>query len=148
MMRTRTLATVVLSLVALAGCGTATASPGDPATSPGHPTASPAVQSLDEADNGRTVHVAVGSAITVTLHSTYWTFAPVAPAGVLTANGAPELDGGACPPGQGCGRVTAHFTAVASGTAQVSAARTTCGEAMRCGPGQGDYQVTVVVGGA
>jgi len=106
--------------------------------------AEPVAVTLDEHDNGQTVHVAVGADVTVTLHSTYWTFSPV-PAGVLKTVGAPATVGGACAPGEGCGTVTVRFTAVGKGTAALAAGRTTCGEALACGPGQGTYRVTVDV---
>jgi hypothetical protein len=41
--------------------------------------------------------------------------------------------------------VTVRFTAVGKGTAELAAGRTTCGEALACGPGQGTYQVTIDV---
>ncbi len=53
---------------------------------------------------------------------------------------------GHCVAGQGCGTVSATWTAVAAGTATVTAGRTVCGEALACGPGQRTYRVTVTVG--
>lgn len=126
--------------LALTGCGSGTAA------APAKSTPPPTPVSLDEHDNGRTVHVTVGSPVTVTLHSTYWSFTPLAAAKVLRTDAAPSVaPGGGCGPGIGCGTVTVHFTAVAAGTAEVAAGRTSCGEAMQCPPGQGTYQVTVEV---
>jgi len=103
---------------------------------------------LSVTDAGRTVTVASGQRLVVGLDSTYWTFRPVTPGGVLRAVGSPRvvprLDH--CVPGQGCGTVTAEFQATGSGTATIEATRTTCGEALRCSPGQGDYRVQVRVG--
>jgi hypothetical protein len=121
----------VLCALALTGCGRANAEP--------------VAFSLDEQDNGQTVHVPVGADIVVTLHSTYWTFVPLATAGVLHADGAPAVAGGQCPPGVGCGTVIVRFNAVAAGTAQLTAARTSCGEALACGPGEGTFRVTIDV---
>jgi hypothetical protein len=49
-------------------------------------------------------------------------------------------------PGGGCGTVTWTLIATGPGTVQVTAGRTTCGEAMGCGPGQGNFTLNVVVG--
>lgn len=102
---------------------------------------------LSVTDAGRTVPVVQGGRLVVALDSTYWTFRPVAPGGVLRAIGparvVPRLSH--CVPGQGCGTVTAEFQATGTGTAMVEATRTTCGEALRCTAGQGDYRVQVLV---
>ena len=127
----RTVFSAAACALALAGCGGASTEP--------------MAVSLDEHDNGRTVHVAVGDEVIVTLHSTYWAFSPVAAAGVLHATGAPAQSRGQCPPGVGCGTVTVHFTAVGAGTAEVDADRTSCGEALACTPGQGTFGVTIDV---
>ncbi len=47
----------------------------------------------------------------------------------------------------GCNPVRAMFTARAPGIAVLSASRTSCGEALRCGPQNGTYQVSVIVTG-
>jgi hypothetical protein len=102
---------------------------------------------LDERARGTTVRVTTGTQIVVRLHSTYWS----TPAGsdplVLTPVGGetPTTTAAACPPGRGCGISSAQFTALRPGTAHVSARRDSCGEAMRCSPGQGRYDVTVTV---
>jgi hypothetical protein len=102
---------------------------------------------LSVTDAGRTVPVVQGVRLVVALDSTYWTFRPVAPGGVLRSVGparvVPRLSH--CVPGQGCGTITAEFQATAMGTGTVEATRTTCGEALRCTPGQGDYRVQVIV---
>ena len=102
------------------------------------------------ADNGHTVTLAVGDTLVVTLSSTYWQFRAAAPASVLhlvSSQITPEAtqNGARCVPGQGCGTNTATFLAAASGQATVSAARTSCGEAMLCTGGQGTFTLTVVV---
>jgi len=50
-----------------------------------------------------------------------------------------------CVPGGGCGTVTARYSAISGGTAQVAAHRDSCGEAMRCQGTNGDWRITVVV---
>jgi hypothetical protein len=103
---------------------------------------------LSEAANGTTATAAVGATITVVLHSTYWMFAPISPP-VLAADGGPTPrpgDGcGATVPGSGCGTVTLVVRAAAPGTGAVSAARTSCGEALRCSPAQSAWAVTIRV---
>ena len=104
---------------------------------------------LSVTDAGRTVAVAPGARLVVALDSTYWTFLPVAPVGVLRAVGPPRVVPrlSHCVPGQGCGTVTAEFLATGTGTATIGATRTTCGEALRCTPAQSDYRVQVLVHG-
>jgi hypothetical protein len=101
----------------------------------------------DDGDDGRAVTVAVGSQLTVSLASTYWRIAPPVPDGLL--RGSPVLvhpaTGGRTVPGSGQGTVVETFRALAPGTATVTATRRSCGEAMRCTGGQGDYRLTVVV---
>jgi hypothetical protein len=102
---------------------------------------------VEEAADGSSVTLAPGDHLQVTLHSTYWQFGQVDHPSVLAADGAPQTGPGTnCPafPGSGCGTVTQTFTALRGGTAKVSAARTTCGEALACSPAQ-HYTVTVHV---
>lgn len=107
----------------------------------------PTTVHLTAADAGRTVALAVGGHLEVVLDSTYWTFLPLPPGGILRSDGPPQVvpRPGHCVPGQGCGTVTIEVTATAPGTAAVSATRTTCGEALRCGPGQGAFRALVTV---
>jgi predicted secreted protein len=101
---------------------------------------------LTEADNGHDITVRPGDALVVVLHSTYWSFATadetiVASDGPTTVT--PDLQG--CVPGGGCGTVTGHFHAVATGHATLSAHRDSCGEALACTPEQGNWNITVDV---
>jgi hypothetical protein len=103
-----------------------------------------------EADNGRTFTVRSGSRVTLTLHSTYWSILGSSAPAVLHQVGGTSTrpaKPGTCVPGQGCGTVSASFIAVSRGDAVLTASRTTCGEALRCTPGQGYYSVHVVVAG-
>ena len=123
--------------LAMAGCG-ASSSAG---------TAAPlAAVTATDADNGGTVTVAQGGRLTVTLNSTYWTIAGASNAAVLREVGQPVAVQGSCPPGVGCGHVTATFAAVGRGRADVTATRASCGEALSCTGGSGRYRVSVVVG--
>jgi hypothetical protein len=84
------------------------------------------------------------------LTSTYWQVLGSSDPAVLALVTGPTSSGAAmtaCVPGAGCGTVTTVFHALASGRASITAARTTCGEAMRCTGTAGAYAVTIVVGG-
>ncbi|MET7378649.1 hypothetical protein ABZT08_07440 [Streptomyces sp. NPDC005526] len=86
-----------------------------------------------------------GTLLEVRLHGGYWS----APAGsdprVLAPSGGGAAPTRTCPPGRSCGASSARFTAAGPGTVRVTARRTSCGEAMRCPPGQDRFEVTVVV---
>jgi hypothetical protein len=47
-------------------------------------------------------------------------------------------------PGTGCGTIRADYRVAEAGSTQLSAARTVCGEAMRCTGRNGRWAVTVV----
>jgi hypothetical protein len=134
------------------GCATAACSSraaheppgGGPSSSP-----SPAghVLLVTDAQDRRTVTARVGDVVRVQLGSTYWRFDAVT-GPVLRPAGAPAFaPGPSCVPGGGCGTITQTYRARATGTAHVTASRTTCGEALRCAPSQRSYAVTVVVRG-
>ncbi|MDQ6614296.1 MAG: hypothetical protein M3083_06025 [Actinomycetota bacterium] len=104
---------------------------------------------LSNAADGTTVRVVKSTTIVVSLSSTYWRFLPTAPFGpVLQQVGdvtiAPARIG-TCIPGAGCGTASVTYKAVGTGQAQISASRTTCGEAMLCQGKAGSYSVQVVV---
>jgi hypothetical protein len=114
------------------------------------PAPSRATIQVGDGDNGRTLTVPVGSTVTLVLASTYWQVQGSSDPAVLSLVTGPTASGAgmtACVPGAGCGTVTAVFGALASGKASITAARTTCGEAMRCTGSAGAYTVTLVVGG-
>ncbi|WP_055489072.1 hypothetical protein [Streptomyces sp. TP-A0356] len=89
--------------------------------------------------------MATGTLIVVRLHSTYWSTPAGSNPHVLAPSGGGTTSTGTCPPGGGCGVSSAQFTAHRPGTAHVTAQRNSCGEAMRCSPSQGRYEVTVMV---
>jgi hypothetical protein len=103
--------------------------------------------SMTDTDNGRTVIARRGAVVTLVLHNTYWKVTGSSDVGILTPFGTPVvtpmLKG--CVVGQGCGKVTLRFRAVAPGSAVVSAERTTCGEARLCLPNERSYRATVTV---
>jgi hypothetical protein len=92
--------------------------------------------------------VAQGATIVVVLNSTYWKF-PIPPnPAVLQAQGAVIVAPaplGTCVPGGGCGTASMTSTAVGIGSAQISASRTTCGEAMQCTGKAGSFSVQILV---
>ncbi|MDB5066313.1 MAG: hypothetical protein JWM18_2747 [Chloroflexi bacterium] len=105
---------------------------------------------VSETENGRTITVRSGSRVTLTLHSTYWSIQGSSDPKVLHQVGGTSTQPakpGTCVPGQGCGTVSATFVALSRGWADLTASRTTCGEALRCTPAQGAYRVHVVVAG-
>jgi len=100
-----------------------------------------------DAENGHRITVHVGDRVSVVLRSTYWKFAGSSDAAVFTPVGSPTVSPSpsGCVPGQGCGTVTAAFLAVAPGTAQITASRMSCGEALRCTGSAGSYRLAVTV---
>jgi hypothetical protein len=88
-----------------------------------------------------------GQTLMVTLGSTYWTIQGSSDSQVIAPVGAAITTPQSCsaPPGSGCGTVSQEFRAVKSGTAQVTASRVSCGEAMRCVGPAGQYKLTVQV---
>jgi hypothetical protein len=124
-------------LVVLLGCGSGA---GIAATG-----ALPVVHAAESRDGGK-VTLRRGQELRVVLHSTYWQFKAPSPAGVLRLVGKPVVrPKPGCVPGQGCGTVTATYVARTVGSAAVVAARTSCGEALRCTPAAGSYKLTVAV---
>jgi hypothetical protein len=108
--------------------------------------------SASEANNGTTVTMHRGDTLNVTLHSTYWTIQGSSNPTVLVQQGpqttTPEPPSSRrCVPGQGCGTVSADFLAAAAGNADVTASRTSCGEALRCTPAQSTWTLHVIVVG-
>ncbi len=115
---------------------------------PSTPAGPASTTELTEADNGRTVTVAVGATVTLVLHNIYWQVQDSSKPSVLTMVGRPVYSGAGtikCIPGTGCGTVTATFKAVAQGSALISASRSSCGEALQCTGGAGKFEVTVAV---
>ncbi len=132
---------VCLMLMGLAAC----ALPWQGSSSPS-PSPSSDIQAGD-GQNGQSITLHPGQTLTVTLGSTYWTIQGSSDSQVLTPVGKPATTPESCsaPPGSGCGTVSQEFRAVSSGTAQVTASRVSCGEAMRCVGPAGQYQLTVQV---
>jgi len=109
---------------------------------------------LSENNINQVTSVKIGSQISLTLHSMYWSLAQQSKSSSLTAKGAPVLKpilpGAAAPhgcaiAGSGCGTQTWKFVASKVGTAHLIATRTSCGEAMRCTGTNGRFEVTVKV---
>ncbi|MEV4561338.1 hypothetical protein AB0K51_30735 [Kitasatospora sp. NPDC049285] len=143
---TAALGCAALALVALTGCGsTATSAPGTSAAGSTAATAGRTV-ALDESADRTRITVGPGTTVRVDLHSTYWSAvtssAPdrLAPAGAPATSASPS-----CRPGAGCGTVTTAFTALAAGSARLTAQRTSCGEAKPCPPDQQTFTVDVEV---
>lgn len=99
-----------------------------------------------ESANGGTVHLRQGDRLEVTLHSTYWMFNGSSNTSVVVAEGPAVISPASsqCVPGGGCGTVEMTFDVVGAGVADVTASRTSCGEALLCTGSQGSYKLTVV----
>lgn len=130
---------LALALVG-AGCSKKLATPnGSPAAGGGN------TFTAGDGDDGISFTLHPGDHLVVTLSSTTWTFqtptGTVLQAGSVTV-ASPSAD---CLPNEGCGSVTADFTALSPGTTQVVATRTDCGEGQGCSGDAGHYGITVVV---
>ena len=109
------------------------------------------VVTLNEFSNGHTVTVNPDQHVTLVLHSTYWSIAALTTSRLLTQVGSavylsrlPSTKGG-CVAGQGCGTVSVHYVANASGVTHLHASRTSCGEALRCTAALSNWTVTIRV---
>ncbi|MER6633304.1 hypothetical protein ABT301_34660 [Streptomyces sp. NPDC000987] len=134
----------------LGGCSSGSAGSPSPVPSQSSASAGPSGSAaqpvvLDERQRGRTVRVTVGTLVVVRLHSAYWSTPTSSNPRVLAPAGGGTTTTATCPPGRGCGISSARFTVLGPGTAHVTARRDACGEAMRCPPGQGRYDVTAAV---
>jgi hypothetical protein len=124
----------MLGLAVLGGCASQASGPSS-------------VTVLDEHADNTTVRILAGHEVELLLHSTYWMdFSSSRPA-VVRPDGEPRVLQATtqCVPGGGCAPVLAMFTAARAGTAVLSASRTSCGEALACGPSDSRYRVTIVV---
>jgi hypothetical protein len=96
--------------------------------------------------NGHALTLHPGQTLLVTLASTYWTFEGSSDPQVLAAVGTPAVAPATCGvAGSGCGTVSQEFRALEPGTAQVTASRVSCGEAMACTGASGHYLLSVQV---
>lgn len=88
-----------------------------------------------------------GGHLVVTMKSTYWKIRR--PSGhALRPLGSPvthSMFNCHQPPGSGCGTVVESFVAIASGTSVISAARSSCGEALRCSAANASWSESVRV---
>jgi hypothetical protein len=107
-----------------------------------------ATSTVGDASNGKALTIHTGDTVTVVLANTYWTIDTGAGT-VLKAVGAQANAAGhpgpGCYGGSGCGTATRTFAAVAAGTANLTAHRTTCGEALQCSADQKSFRVSVTV---
>jgi hypothetical protein len=116
-----------------------------PAAGSPSPTSGQLVVASDS-DSGRTFNLHPGDRLELKLSSTYWMVKGSSNQQVLRPEGAavvsPQPSG--CVPGGGCGTVEVIFDVVGTGSADVTASRNSCGEAMGCTGNQGSYRVTVM----
>jgi hypothetical protein len=99
--------------------------------------------------NGHTLTLKVGQHLELVLGSSYWTVRGSSVPAVLRQDGPSQLlkrpPTCAPIPGLGCVPIRTDFSAVAPGTAVITASRQSCGEAMRCPPSKERFTLTVVV---
>jgi len=101
---------------------------------------------VSERQDGGKVTLRRGQRLRVVLHSTYWELKRVSAPAVLRLVAQPVVSPkSGCVPGQGCGTVTATYVAKALGSSDVTAERTSCGEAMGCTAAAGKFTLTVTV---
>ena len=133
------------------GLGLAACSGSEPSIRPPDSTTTVPLPPLgfSDADNGRSVHVAVGQRLTVILHSSQFLFGDPSDPAVVQADGAPTVTPGgeSCVegPGSGCGTVVANFVSLAPGNAELRADRSTCAEP-DCAPADAHWRLVLRVG--
>lgn len=141
----RLMASAAVALL-MVGCGVASGSHGPKVSSSGRPGA---VTTARDNANGKTVRLSVGERLALILSSSYWSVHGSSAPAVVRQDGPGSLLSrpSTCPaiPGIGCTPVRFWFTALAPGTAVITASRVSCGEALRCRPDQQRFSVTVVV---
>ena len=106
----------------------------------------PAIKALSEDDNHSTISVKKGTYLKLVLHSTYWQMnAPSSD--VLRQIAEPKYisDFAGHIPGMGTGTVTMEYSVEKIGKAEITASRTSCGEALLCTGDQGQFSVTIQV---
>lgn len=138
-------AACAVSIMTSAGCGTA-ASTGNGTVAHG-----PAVIVVRDTANGKAVSASAGDRIELILSSSYWHVTGSSAPSVLRQDGqSVQLSRPSnCPnlPGLGCVPTRTDFTALSNGKAVITAGRTSCGEALRCKPGQTQFTVVIDVRG-
>ncbi len=144
---------MVAAALTMAGCTDSTSDRGLAVTAPAPTTTAVVLGPLgfSDADDGRTVDVAVGQRVTIILHSSEFVFSEPSDPAVVRADGAPTVtpSPAACVevPGSGCGTVVASFVGLAPGGATLAAERPGCG-APECGPDDARWELVVRVGGS
>lgn len=135
--------------VALTACATVALLGGCAAGAPSHSAHGSGDLVVRDKANGHTVTLKVGDRLELVLASSYWTVRGSSVPGVLRQSGqtrslAPPPGCGSIP-GTGCVPIRTDFSAVAPGTAKITASRLSCGEALRCSPSQQHFALTVIV---
>lgn len=142
------IALTVVGACSIAGCGLAPTGTPAPITTATTSAPAPAAQPgvITEQANHTTLRLHTGQVIRLDLHSLYWSDPVSVPTGVLVQDGpVSRVPDRRCPMGVGCGTLTVRLHAAGSGTTQLQAHRSSCGEAMGCSVDQRDFTVTVVV---
>ena len=141
-------AAATVALLTAGACGSSSPTAGAGSSTTARPAAEVHVGAEHD---GASVTLRQGQELSVSLASTYWDLSVTPAAGPLTVVSESTVPGGPecghAVVGSGCGTATIVVRADRPGTASVVGQRTTCGEALRCGPGRDRYEVRVVVAG-
>jgi len=108
-------------------------------------------KTISEAENGKTISVKSGTAVTIELQSTFWDGAKtknlvqVKPSEIAPVTPSPTAAVGCQHPGSGCGTIKWFYKAVKKGLATFTATRTSCGEVLQCTPENSNFKVKFLV---
>jgi len=102
---------------------------------------------VDSSEHLPHVTLVEGEHLVVTMDSTYWKIQRPSGRALHTFGSSVTHRKYNCPhlPGSGCGTVVESFVAIASGVSVISAARSSCGEALLCSAANAAWRVTVRV---
>jgi predicted secreted protein len=108
-------------------------------------------KTISEAENGKTISVKSGTALTIELQSTFWdgtktkNLVQVKPSEIIPITPSPTAAVGCQHPGSGCGTIKWFYKVKKKGLATFSATRTSCGEVLQCTPENSNYKVKFLV---
>jgi len=108
-------------------------------------------KTISEAENGKTISVKSGTAVTIELQSTFWdgtktkNLVQVKPSEIAPIAPSPTAAVGCQHPGSGCGTITWFYKVKKKGLATFTATRSSCGEVLQCTPENSNFKVKFLV---
>ena len=108
-------------------------------------------KTISEAENGKTISVKSGTAVTIELQSTFWdgtktkNLVQVKPSEIAPIAPSPTAAVGCQHPGSGCGTIKWFYKVKKKGLATFTATRTSCGEVLQCTPENSNFKVKFLV---